>query len=212
MRAFLIALATMLSLRIFVSTVGALLLRKSVARLRSWTALDVGTGGWFVVVGGGAILVGGILLAAVRWSVAVTLLARIMAVKAVHKLDVEGIEGVSFGGEVRGGWRTHAFVIADGVERVAVSGAGSGVVVWLFGGVRWIAMAIEDGLLVWCFVFLVAFRLLLGAVSFVAGVGVRKRVDGDDEYADLKEAFKFRRRERGRSFVLSRDREKMQGT
>lgn len=210
MRAFLIASVTMLALRMFVSTAGAFLLRKSVARLRFLTALDVSAGGWFVMSSVGLILVGGIFLAAVRWSVAITLLARIMAVKAVHKLDVERIEGFSFGGELRGGWRAHAFIIADGAECVAVSGAGASIVVWLFGGVRWIAVAVEDGLLVWCFAFLVTFRLLLEAVSFIVGVGGRKKINEDDEYADRKEAAMFRRRERGRSFVLSKERGKMQ--
>lgn len=195
----------------FVSTVGALLPRNRTAKLRSLTGLDVGVGTKLVAIGLATLFAGGVLLAAVRWSVAVTVLARMMAVKAVRRFDVQRVEGVSFGGEVDGGWRSHAFIIADGLERVAVSGPGAGFVVWLFGSVRWIAIAVEDGLLVWCFAFLVAFKMFLEALVAVAGVGGRKRINEEDEYADRREAFMFRRKEKGRSFILSRERGKIQG-
>lgn len=204
LRAFLKAVTLMAALRIWVHALERIIARKWLKAMRIWTALDVSFGIKVVVVAVGLGFSMVLLLLMLKWSTMLQVLGRLIVVKVVRRLDVERVDGRSFGGELRGAWEKYAFVLADGAERVVVSGPGAGFIAWLFEIVRWVQLAIEDGLLLWCFVALVLVSVGMEAIVMVAGVRGKKRVV-EEEYADSREYAMYRRREKGRSFVLAKE-------
>eukprot|EP00177_Eucheuma_denticulatum_P005466 GFKZ01009930.1.p1 GENE.GFKZ01009930.1~~GFKZ01009930.1.p1 ORF type:complete len:455 (-),score=56.41 GFKZ01009930.1:976-2292(-) len=205
LRAFLKAVTLMAALRMSVQALERILARKRLKTITVWTALDVSVPVKVAVVAVASGFAMIMLLLMLKWSTMLQVLGRLIVVKVVRRLDVARVDGRAFGGELRGAWDKYAFILADGAERVVVSGPGAGFVVWLFEIVRWVQVAVEDGLLLWCFVALILVRAAMEAIAIVAGVRGKKRVV-EEEYADSREYAMYRRREKGRSFVLAKER------
>ncbi|CDF36801.1 unnamed protein product [Chondrus crispus] len=206
---FLIAAAALVTLHHLLDAVSGFVPRRRLTTLRLLLAAEWGQARYDVLALVALALFAFALLAGLpHWPDIVATLGRPLSVSVKHRLQNVQIEDPMdvFAGaaSLRGRWDGYAYVMADGTNWVRISGPGAAMVVLLTAGAMRMREAVGQGLLVRCITFVLGVRVLCFLIKTV-GKASERRKDEDEEYATRLEASLFRRKQRSRSFLSSRE-------